>query len=322
MGADDYGSGVNGIQYTASFGNGVTATIALEDAPYRRAGSIYDRADAINHPVATAFGTTSNGGVRFPDIVGNIQVTQAWGTAFLGAQATQKFPAYYGATEDTGSPGSEWGYAVTAGLNLKLPQLGAGDQMWVEATYTKGILGRLTGASNPTTIGVYGSSGVGYQSLAFGYLIDGMFNTTTLSSMELTKGWGVAAGIEHFWVPNRLRSSLFGSYTAIDYSATQNAWLCSKYGIASVGAPATATNGAFAAGSTCDFDLDIWQVGTRTIWTPVAGLDFTAEVLYSNIGQNHSGILNAVASGPKPAAAYELKDQGVWSGLLRVQRNW
>ncbi len=81
-------------------------------------------------------------------------------------------------------------------------------------------------------------------------------------------------------------------------------------------------NGTFAAGSTCDFDLDLWQVGTRTIWTPVAGLDFTAEVLYTNIGQNHSGILNATVAAPKPAAAYELKDQGVWSGLLRVQRNW
>ncbi len=290
FGADDYGSGVNGIQYTASFGNGVTATIALEDAPYRRVGNLYDRVDAINSPTATALATMSGGGVRFPDIVGNIQVNQAWGTAFLGAHATQKFPGYYGATEDTGSPGSEWGYAVTAGLNLKLPQLGAGDQMWVEATYTKGILGRLTGASNPGTIGVYGSSSVGYQSVAFGYLIDGVFDASTCSNMELTSGWGVAAGIEHYWVPSRLRSSLFGSYTSIDYGTQANTWLCSKY---TAGSGFTGANGTFAAGSTCDFDLDIWTVGSRTIWTPVAGLDFTAEVLYTNIGQNHTGILNA-----------------------------
>ena len=58
----------------------------------------------------------------------------------MGAQATQKFPGYFGATENTGSPGSEWGFAVTAGLNLKLDSLGAGDQMWVEGTWTRGIM--------------------------------------------------------------------------------------------------------------------------------------------------------------------------------------
>ncbi len=65
--------------------------LRLEDAFYRQ-GRIYDRADAISSPVATAFATFSNGGVRFPDIVGNIQINQTWGTAFLSAQAAQKFP--------------------------------------------------------------------------------------------------------------------------------------------------------------------------------------------------------------------------------------
>jgi hypothetical protein len=331
MGADDIGSGVNGIQYTAVFGNGVTATIALENAPYRGPGSIYDRADAINAPTAAAFTTNSNGGFHFPNIVGNVNVTQSWGTFFLSALASQKFPSYYGATEDTGSPGSEWGYAVTAGLNLKLPSLGAGDQLWIEGTWTRGVLGRLQGAAGFQTYGVYGSSSVGYQSLAFGYALDAVFNTTTLSDLELTTGWGLAAGIEHFWVPGRLRSSLFGSYSSISYSDNANAWLCSKYGI---GAGSNGLNGVItgvpggaggAAGAVCDFDFTTWQIGTRTIWTPVAGLDFTGEVLYTNIDTGHTGFLNTIGVAPaglKPQANYELKDQGIVTGLLRVQRNW
>ena len=86
----------------------------------------------------------------------------------------------------------------------------------------------------------------------------------------------------------------------------------------------TGTPGGVAGvGSVCDFDLSTWQIGSRTIWTPVAGLDFTGEVLYTNIDQNHSGFLfTTAAQGLKPPASYELKDQGILTGLLRVQRNW
>lgn len=313
FGADDFGSGVNGLHYTADFGNGVTATIGLEEAVYRRQKIWNLTTGQLNAPSGTTIAVNGAGGFRFPDLVGNIQVNQAWGTAFLGAQASQQFPLYYGATETTGSPGSEWGWAITGGLNLKLPQLGAGDQMWVEATYTNGILGRLTGSSNPTSIGVFGNSSIAYQSVTPGFLLDAVY--TTGSTLELTTGWGMAAGIEHFWVPSRLRSSLFGSYASIDYGATANTWMCTNYaGVAT-----------FSVGSTCDFDLSFWQVGTRTIWTPVAGLDFTAEVLYTNIDQNHAGTVTPVAAtwGVKPGGVpYELKDAGVWSGLLRVQRTW
>ena len=168
--------------------------------------------------------------------------------------------------------------------------------------------------------------------LAMGYALDGVFNTTTLSGMEMTTGWGLAASIEHYWVPGRLRSSLFGSYSEVNYGALANAWLCSKYGI---GAGSNGLNGVItgvpggaggAAGAVCDFDFSTWQVGSRSIWTPVAGLDFTAEVLYTAIDQKHSGFLSTVATpvnaALKPPGVYELKDQGIVSGLLRVQRTW
>jgi hypothetical protein len=263
--------------------------------------------------------------------VGNIQINQTWGTAFLSGQAAQKFPGYYGATEDTGSPGSQWGYAVMAGLNFKLPQLGAGDQLWIEGTWTKGILSRLQGATPFQAFGVYGSSAAGYQSLAFGYALDGIFNASTLSNLELTSGWGIAGGIEHFWVPSKLRSSLFASYSEVSYGANANAWLCSKYG---VGFGSNGLNGVItgvpggaggAAGAVCDFDFSTWQIGSRSIWTPVAGFDFTAEILYTAIDQNHTGFLNTTGVAPaglKPQANYELKDQGIISGLLRAQRNF
>lgn len=333
FGGDGIGSGVNGIHYTAQFGNGVSATIALEEAIYRRGagGGIWNQASTVlvgTTSGATLGGATSNGGLRFPDIVGNIRVDQAWGTAFVSAIASQQFPAYYAlattaGASNSGTPGSEWGYGFTGGLNVKLPQLGAGDQAWIQASWTKGIVGTLTGVSNPGGFSNTSGSDVTYQSVALGYIVNGVYGPPGAvpgyaGSLELTSGWGINGGIEHYWVPGKLRSSLFAGYATFNYSATANALMCSRV--------------VFTAGSVCDWDLSVWNLGSRSVWTPVAGLDFIAEIAYSAIDQSHSGAVaanNATTNSGglipliKPSwTTYELKDQGVWSGLIRVQRNW
>ncbi|MFZ5738454.1 MAG: porin, partial [Pseudomonadota bacterium] len=80
--------------------------------------------------------------------------------------------------------------------------------------------------------------------------------------------------------------------------------------------------GANVAGFTCNPDFAISQIGTVTRWTPVKGLTLSGEVMYTYLDQASSGILPLTAAGTKPAATYEFKDQGVWSGNLRVQRNF
>src|SRR5437870_6906981 len=78
MGGPDYVTGVNNIQYTAQFGNGVSATIGLDDP------TVFNRTVVGNISVglpATGTGQTVNayGGTHVPDIAGNIRVDQAWG---------------------------------------------------------------------------------------------------------------------------------------------------------------------------------------------------------------------------------------------------
>ena len=85
MGGPDYVTGVNNIQYTAQFGNGVSATIGLDDP------TVFNRTSVLNLGVgatpagfalnvsATAAGANAYGGSHVPDIVGNIRVDQAWG---------------------------------------------------------------------------------------------------------------------------------------------------------------------------------------------------------------------------------------------------
>jgi hypothetical protein len=110
LGGPDYVTGVNNIQYTAQFGNGVSGTIGLDE------GKVFNRTSLGNLDVATpganyptssatpanalsllqggyglgaaagsvisrATGTPANGygGQVAPDLAGNIRVDQAWG---------------------------------------------------------------------------------------------------------------------------------------------------------------------------------------------------------------------------------------------------
>ncbi|HAP12759.1 MAG TPA: porin, partial [Afipia sp.] len=73
----------------------------------------------------------------------------------------------------------------------------------------------------------------------------------------------------------------------------------------------------------CTPAFAIGQVGTRTAWTPVQNLTFSGEFMYTMIDQNNTGTITAVPAFLfKPAGAYDYKDQGIYSGSLRVRRTW
>src|SRR6266478_3933607 len=76
LGGHDSVTGVNNIQYTAQFGNGVSGTIGLDEP------TVYNRTTVANLTLPlTATGGIANAyaGVHAPDVVGNIRVDQAWG---------------------------------------------------------------------------------------------------------------------------------------------------------------------------------------------------------------------------------------------------
>src|SRR3981189_2268128 len=91
LGGHDTVTGVNNIQYTAQFGNGVSGTIGLDDPTVFNRTSVYNLFTGLN-----AVGTTGNayGGVWAPDVVGNIRVDQAWGLFQISAAAHQVNGSY------------------------------------------------------------------------------------------------------------------------------------------------------------------------------------------------------------------------------------
>src|ERR1700753_739137 len=76
LGGNDSVTGVNNIQYTAQFGNGVSGTIGLDDP------TIFNRTVIDNLALGiTAGGTGTNayGGLEMPGGVGNNPVAHGWG---------------------------------------------------------------------------------------------------------------------------------------------------------------------------------------------------------------------------------------------------
>jgi Porin subfamily len=126
VGGYDTVTGINNIQYTAQFGNGVSATIGLDD----NSASAYNRTEIQNVVLANTIGATnvtsagagvlatpnvlggsvagygflsSNctymgcaySGAIAPDIVGNVKVDQAWGLFQISGALHDNTPGYW-----------------------------------------------------------------------------------------------------------------------------------------------------------------------------------------------------------------------------------
>src|SRR6201985_2253730 len=76
IGGADYVTGVNNIQYTAQFGNGVSASIGLDDP------TAFNRTPLANLSLGvpgsgSLAGNNAYGGFQAPDLVGNVRIDQA-----------------------------------------------------------------------------------------------------------------------------------------------------------------------------------------------------------------------------------------------------
>ncbi|MGM4885332.1 porin [Tardiphaga sp. 20_F10_N6_6] len=331
-------TGIPQIAYTASFGNGVSGTISLENAsPYRNAG-VYNNTALILAPFgsnaasAGVYGVSSNsfvgnsyGGNHIPDVVGNLRLDQAWGTLHFGAAMHTITPTFY--TTAAGAAGNEslghaddsYGFAVNGAVEFKNLPTGAGDSLKIEAVYAKGAAKyAFTGGTTDTSGGGRFAAASG-NSLAFGYVLDGVY--TNGGNIVQSNAWAVAAFYEHYWNP-AWRTSLFGSYSSISYGNEGNALLAAAFSPTNP-LGTRANNGGTLVGSTGNFDFAIAQIGTRTAWTPVKNLTLSAEFTYSRLEQNLGGAWTGAVTGkPTPVGGYALQNQNLYNGSVQILRSF
>jgi Porin subfamily len=343
-------TGLPQLSYTASFGNGVSATISAENASPYRNGGLYNTALPIVGPGSSSFlnaqyGVASNtflgnsyGGNQIPDIVGNLRLDQAWGSLHLGAAMHAITPGFYGTAagaagnESNGHPDTAYGFAVNGAFEIKNLPTGAGDSLKVEATFARGASKYAFNGGTHDTQGGGRYAKYSGNTMAFGYALDGVFGTN--GQIEQSTAWSVASFYEHYWNP-AWRTSLWGSYSSISYGSAGNALLLAAFsgtgaGTA-VGAGTSRLANATAAGTTVagrlqnttgDFDFAIAQIGTRTAWTPVKNLTLSAEFTYSRLEQNLGGQYVGNASGKAPGQTYELTNQNLYNGSVQILRSF
>jgi hypothetical protein len=337
-------TGIAQLAYTASFGNGLSGTISLEDGqPYRTAG-VYNTSGFILAPGANPFltigyGGSPNGGTNtflgnaaggdhIPEIVGSLKFDQAWGTLNFAAAGHNITTGFNTANSNlTGHPDDKWGYAVTGGLSLTQLPTGAGDRFLLEATYADGAAKYVFGGTVDTVGGGRYSRVNSGNSLGFGYVLDGVFAPG--GQVQTSKAWQVDAAFEHYWTP-QWRTSVYGSYSKISYGAAGDALLFAAFGAggrlgtqgASTAAISPITAGVLNA--TGSFDLNIVQVGTKTAWTPVKDLTFSAEFIYSRLGQNLTGTYTngAGLTGQTAGQTYSLGNQNTYNGAVQAIRSF
>jgi hypothetical protein len=214
-----------------------------------------------------------------------------------------------GGLERLGHPDDKLGYAAGFGTIVNLPTA-KGDTFGTQFTYSKGA-------------SAYAGQGQGTfnirngNQLGIGFVTDAVYGGVG-SPLSLTEAWSVTAGVEHYWNP-KWRTSLYGGYERVSYNDAATSALCS--GLATGGAGSSATPGGFTP-TNCSPDFSFWQVGSRTVWSPVSSLDIGLDLLYNHVNTAFAGAAAVSANGAVPAGLFSVASQGVLSGALRIQRNF
>jgi len=290
--------------YTAQFGGGFSATISAEE---RRMTNIIGLssvnpgvagtgtpASVIASPVSglpTGASGAGYGGLQSPDIVANLRIDQAWGSAQLMGALHQVNATYYGTgafsgtgtlagitNPGSGHPGDKWGYAVGAGIKLNAPMIGPGDYFQAQVNFAEGA-SRYVFAT-PNSNWLYANGGT----MAMGLLSDGVYGGTvaagTATGVELTKTWGFNAAYEHFW-NQQWKTSVYGGYAAVRYGDRANNMLCGP--IAGGLATGIIAGNAAPAVAGCDNNWSSWWVGSRTQWNVTKDFYMGLDVMYSKL---------------------------------------
>jgi len=341
------------IAYTAQLGNGVSASISMEDATTRRVaittgvravntGTVFVDGFGYFAPSSAAAGGCSAGNVAaglcgnivpqflslnqagwqgtlyggqaMPDFVGNLRVDQAWGDAQISGAVHQVKTTVNGAANTfangagaqvaiptgTALAPVKYGYAALAGVNLKLPMLGAGDSIQVEGAWAKGAVDYTGLSANPYS----NASSLGYRQGGVGPVIDLFDSYVDANGQHLATAYSINAELRHFWTPT-VRSSIAYGYNKF------------KTPIASRQAA-----GVLVGGDDIGFEPSgtINEVVANLIWSPVPKLDLGVEAVWFQMKTDCGGLTAAACAAPTNLTRGKTSD--TLGGVFRARRDF
>jgi Porin subfamily len=323
--------------YTANFGGGLSATLSAEA---RRTTQICDLnaatastttnctlapgsyGSAVAGAASLLPGVGAYGGQQVPDIVANLRIDQAWGSAqVMGAyhdvNATYNSPTTGAAPAGSaGHPSDVAGWAVGAGLKVNFPSFAPGDYFQSQVNYTQGAVRYLFNTPN-TNWGATNGANETYSILS-DCVYDVGVGGINPTGCQLTTAWGFNASYEHYWTPN-FHESLFGNYYQVSYNSIANANLCSALGFgAGSGTTATATPG-------CSENWSTWGAGTRLQYDVTKSMYIGVEAMYETMtgaSQPAGTALPTAAIGTIGSATGFQSSTSAWNFTLRMHKDF
>ena len=265
------------MAYTASFGEGFSATISAESpGPVASGPGTQMTGAAGSNP-----GNITFGGQRWPDIVGALHVKQGWGEAQLsgvihdvnvtsnaitsGAAAVDGCGVAAIALVDCDYKHNQVGWGIDAGVKVNLPQLGDSDSVLLTGAYSQSAVwyGGMGGGEM-----MWGEGGQVNGNGQPMYLADAFFNPLTNTWSKPT-AWSITALFEHHFTP-QFYLDLEGSYGEISWSNMGGG--CNFFGLGC--GVAQAIQGPLSP------KAKTWILGADLGWNPVTNLNFDLEMMY------------------------------------------
>ena len=267
-----FSSGVKQLAYTATFGSGFSATIALEsrgDFPFNGGTTLANPGQANTQP---------GNGLQF---VGNIHAEQSWGFVHLaGAVGNNSISTNVlsGGSNLLSGNTNYQAWALGATVKFNLPMIAAGDAFYLNASYARGMLGLIM-VNNTSAV----------DSSANGRLFGGILRQdsnlvqvagagTAASPAVLgtTNAWQAGAYFTHYWTPS-WRSNLAAGYVRIEPPNVATGYTTTTLGAAT-----------------------IWGVQGNLIWSPVKAFDIGVELQYGQIKQSIQNPAAAFVAAGQP----------------------
>jgi Porin subfamily len=331
--------------YTLQFGNGISTTFSLEEP--RNFGTAVPTAGVLNTNLGNAglvLGTIAldpdRAKERFPDIVQNWRIDQAWGSAQIMGAIHDVSAGYYANTatalatgpcaaanagilgvangtingsEVCGHPADKMGWAAGIGSRFNLYQ---GDYFQWQFTYANGA----TRYVNHTQGGAISPTQFNGDNLGYGFISDGVFSVAT-GDVQLTTAWGLNAAYDHLWLPN-FRTSVYVAWTRYEYNGPANLAICNAQTTPAAGA--ISFTAAQVASGQCNNDFSWWQLGSRTQYNFTPWFYVGFDVKYEKIQTASAGtqvLWTNLPGTAKPTALYTVQDQDNFAVRVRVHRD-
>ena len=346
--SDTGDSGQNVAAYTFQFGNGFSATISAEDP--RRAGVVNTSVGALgsNFPVGVT-PVLDQVQTKWPDIVGNLRVDQAWGSIQVMGAVHDASGAYFASgpgvtcnvTSTGGSltgqlacghPDDELGFAVGAGAIFRVPMwTGLTDIVSFQGNYTQGAM-RYAVFSQPAggSPNYFTSSGLALcppsallvgantTQACLGSIGTGIWADSIYANPGALPGYDGSVQRTKVWGINaawdhlwtpNLKTSVYGWFLKSDFNATATA-LIAQATCGGVGANVAAAN-SLSRMTNCDPNSSVWAIGSRTQWNITPSFYVGFDVIYQKLETAFAGaaLFTAATGLPRPTGNYEIKDQ-------------